>query len=158
MGLSREHLKRNAEDRVIGKQGKNRATCEQQFNRADMLLQSVCADIINGLSRNDIIMKFANKEYDYQKKALGEAQAVNYIKMAYLILAEDRVKEQDKMRDQLYSQYLMLYNDLVMTGNSMAAKQVLDSMSKIFLNDERKVDVSVNGENNISINFKFDEH
>ena len=121
-----------------------------------MLLQEVCADIINGLTRNDIVMKFANKQYEYQKKAIGEAQAGNYIKMAYLIMAEDRVKEQDQLRDQLYSQYMMLYNDLVVTGNSLAAKQVLDSMSKIFLNDERKMDVNVNAaDNKVSINFSF---
>lgn len=156
MPLSKEHLKRNPEDRKVGKNGANKATCEQQFNRADMLLQECIADIVNGLTKNDIILKFKNKEYTYQKKAIGEAQATHYIKMAYLIMADDRVKEQDKLRDQLYNQYLMLYNDLVMTGNSLAAKQVLDSMSKIFLNEERKVDVNVNGENNISINFKFD--
>lgn len=156
MPLSKEHLKRNPAERKVGKHGQNKATAEAQFNRADMLLQEVCADIINGLTRNDIVMKFANKQYEYQKKAIGEAQAGNYIKMAYLIMAEDRVKEQDQLRDQLYSQYMMLYNDLVVTGNSLAAKQVLDSMSKIFLNEERKVDVNVNGaDNKVSINFSF---
>lgn len=123
-----------------------------------MLLQEVCADIINGFSRNDIVLKLKNKEYTYQKKGICERQASEYIRMAYLIMAEDRVKEQDMLRDQLYSQYLMLYNDLVMTGNSMAAKQVLDSMSKIFLPDEKNIrlDANVNGE--LTIDFNFDEN
>ena len=102
-------------------------------------------------------MKFANKQYKYQKKALGERQATEYIKMAYLILAEDRIKEQDMMRDQLYGQYMMLYNDMVMNGNTFGAKGVLDSMAKIFLNDERKIDLSVSGDQPITINFGFNK-
>ena len=112
MPLSKQHLKRNPAERELGR-GANRATVEAQFNRADMLLQSVLADLINGLTKNDIIMKFANKGYNYQKKAIGEAQAKNYIKTAYMLMAEDRVRQQDKLRDQLYEQYMMLYNDAV---------------------------------------------
>lgn len=122
-----------------------------------MLLQEVVADIVNGFTRNDIVMKFANKQYEYQKKALGERQATEYIKMAYLILAEDRIKEQDMMRDQLYGQYMMLYNDMVMNGNTFGAKGILDSMAKIFLNDERKIDLSVSGDQPITINFGFNK-
>lgn len=120
-----------------------------------MLLQEVVADITNGLTRNDIVLKFANKQYEYQKKKIGEAQASNYIRMAYLIMAEDRVKEQDQLRDQLYSQYLMLYNDLVIAGNSFAAKAVLDSMSKIFLNDEKNINLNANLNGELTIDFNF---
>lgn len=156
MPLSKEHLKRNPSERQVGKKGQNRAAVEIQFNRADMLLQSVVADLINGLTKNDIILKFANKQYEYQKKAIGEAQAKNYIKMAYMLMAEDRVQEQDKLRDQLYEQYMMLYNDAVESYNTLLAKQVLDSMAKIFCDPAAinlKMDASING--NITVDFDF---
>ena len=153
--LSKQHLIRNPEERFMGT-GRNSAAVTAQFNRADMLLQSVAADIVNGLTRNDIIMKFHHKQYEYQRKKISENQAIEYINMAYKILAEDRVKEQDKLRDQLYNQYLALYNECVVNNNQMTAKQILDSIGKIFLNEERKVDVSVNG-NNVKISFGFDD-
>lgn len=122
-----------------------------------MLLQEVVADITNGLTRNDIILKFANKQYEWQKKKIGEAQAKNYIKMAYMVMAEDRVKEQDKLRDQLYSQYLMLFNDLVVNGNTFGAKSVLDSISKIFLPDEKNIKLDANIDGELELNFNFNE-
>lgn len=156
MPLSKQHLKRNPEERNLGK-GANRATVEAQFNRADMLLQEVVADITNGLTRNDIILKFANKQYEWQKKKIGEAQAKNYIKMAYMVMAEDRVQEQDKLRDQLYSQYLMLFNDLVVNGNTFGAKSVLDSISRIFLPDEKNIKLDANIDGELELNFNFNE-
>lgn len=153
--LSKQHLIRNPEERNMGT-GRNRATVTAQFNRADMLLQEVAADIVNGLTRNDIIMKFHHKKYEYQRKKISENQAIEYINMAYKILAEDRVKEQDKLRDQLYNQYLALYNECVVNNNQMTAKQILDSIGKIFLNEDKKVDVCVNG-NNVKISFGFDD-
>lgn len=156
MPLSKEHLKRNPEERKVGKRGQNKAACQVQFNRADMLLQCVVTDLINGLTRNDIILKFANKEYEYQKKPIKESQAKSYIQMAYLLMAEDRVKERDELRDQLYEQYMMLYNDAVMTGNTIIAKQVLDSITKTFLPDETKqITVSGSGDGTVNINFSF---
>lgn len=157
MPLSDQHLVRIPAERKIGaKSGKNKAACKTQFNRADMLLQSVIADIVNGYTRNDIILKFKNKEYEYQKKAIGEAQAMNYINMAYKIMQEDRVQESDKLRDQLYAQYLMLYNDCVVVGNSMTAKQILDSIAKIFLPDEKIVNFNAKVDGELEINFNFD--
>lgn len=142
---------------MVGKRGKNKAACELQFNRADMLLQETLADIVNGLTKNDIILKFANKEYEYQKKAIGEAQATNYIKMAYLIMQEDRVAEADKLRDQLYNQYLMLFNDAVMADNPVLAKTILDSVGKIFLPDEKNIKLDAKVDGDITIDFKFND-
>lgn len=126
-----------------------------QFNRADMLLQEVLSDITNGFTTNDIIMKFSQKLYNNQKKAIGEAQARNYIKMSYLIMQENRVKEADKLRDQFYEQYLALYNDAVMNDNTILAKTILDSMTKTFLPDEKTVNINGNINQDVTINFGF---
>ena len=159
MPLSNQHLVRVASERKVGKRGQNKASCELQFNRADMLLQEVVADIVNGLTKNDIIMKFKEKAYENQKKSIGESQAKNYIYMAYKIMAEDRVEETDKLRDQLYNQYLMLYNDAVQVGNSIVAKQILDSIAKIFLPNQPQTAIQINsdGEKGVTINFGFSE-
>lgn len=140
--------------RKLGR-GANRATVEAQFNRADMLLQEVVADLVNGVSRNDIILKFKSQMYENQKKPIGEKQAVNYIQSAYQILQENRIKETNKLRDQLYNQYLMLFNDCVVDGNAMTAKQILDSIAKTFLPDERTVSLQGNINNNIVVDFNF---
>lgn len=154
MPVSNQHLLRSPEERQLGV-GRRKGKIEEEFNRVDMVLQAVCTDIINGLTKNDIILKFANKEYEYQKKPLKEQQAKNYIKAAYLILAEDRVKERDQLKDQLYNQYMMLYNDLVVNGNSLAAKQVLDSIGKIFLQEPISKEISVKGNNDGTVDIKF---
>ena len=79
--------------------------------------------------------------------------------MAYKIMAADRVEETDKLRDQLYNQYLMLYNDAVQVGNSMVAKQILDSIAKIFLPNQPQTAIQINSdkENGVTINFGFSE-
>lgn len=160
MSLSNQHLVRNTSERKVGKSGQNKASCQLQFNRADALLQEVVADIVNGFTRNDIIMKFSVKGYDSQKKAIKESQAKEYIRMAYLVLQDDRVEEQDKLRDQLYNQYMMLYNESVLNGNTIVAKQVLDSIAKTFVNTDRKdITLSVDkNSDNISISFGFDNN
>ena len=157
MPLSDQHLIRNASERKVGKRGKNKASCEMQFRRADMLLQEVLCDLVNGLTRNDIIMKFKEKGYEHQKKSIGESQAKNYIYMAYKVMQEDRVEETDKLRDQLYNQYLMLYNECVQVGNSMVAKQILDSIAKTFLPNQPQTAIQINSdkENGVTINFGF---
>lgn len=159
MPLSDQHLIRNASERKIGKRGQNKAACEMQFNRADMLLQEVVADVVNGFTKNDIIMKFKEKGYENQKKSIGESQAKNYIYMAYKVMQEDRVQESDQLRDQLYNQYLMLYNDCVQVGNSIVAKQILDSIAKIFLPNQPQTAIQINSdkENGVTINFGFSE-
>lgn len=143
--------------RKVGKRGQNKAACEIQFNRADMLLQEVCSDIVNGVSRNDIICKFALKKYEYQKKAIKHAQACEYLRMANLVLADNRVEQQEQLRDQLYNQYLMLYNDAVMSNNTLVAKQILDSMAKTFLPQQQKeVELNIN-KDSLAIKFGFSE-
>lgn len=122
-----------------------------------MLLQEALADITNGLTTNDIIVKFQNKMYNNQKKAIGEAQAKHYIRMAYLIMQENRVRESDKLRDQFYEQYTALLNDAIVNNNTMLAKQILDSMAKTFLPDEKTLNLNGKLEENITIDFNFND-
>lgn len=122
-----------------------------------MLLQEALVDITNGLTTNDIIVKFQNKMYNNQKKAIGEAQAKNYIRMAYLIMQENRVRESDKLRDQFYEQYTALLNDAIVNNNTMLAKQILDSMAKTFLPDEKTLNLNGKLEENITIDFNFND-
>lgn len=157
MALSMEHLKRNPSERKIAGAQQNYATAVTQFNRADRLLQEVLCDLVNGLTKNDIILKFAEKMYENQRKKIGEKQAKEYIKLAYLIMAEDRVQEQDKLRDQFYEQYMNLYNEALTNGNQQLAKQILDSMTKTFLPDEKNIRLDANSDGDIIIDFSFGE-
>ena len=158
MPLSKEHLKRNPEDRNVGNSPVNGGTSLAQFNRSDALLQECLCDIVNGYTKNDIILKFKNKEYTNQKKAIGERQASNYIKMAYLIMADNRVKEQDRLRDEFYEKYTALYNDAMINGNTLLAKTILDSMTKTFLPEEKNINLNGSLDNKVTINFGFEDN
>ena len=138
--------------------GQNKAACEIQFNRADMLLQECLTDVTNGFTKNDIILKFKNKMYENQKKSIGEAQANNYIKMAYLIMADNRVKEQDRLRDEFYEKYTALYNDAMINGNTLLAKTILDSMTKTFMPEEKNINLNGSLDNKVTINFGFEDN
>ena len=95
--------------------------------------------------------------YENQKKAIGEAQAKHYIKMAYMIMAENRQKEQDKLRDEFYEKYTALYNDAITSDNPVLAKSILDSMGKIFLPEEKNVNLNGNLNEKVTINFGFND-
>lgn len=159
MPLSLEHIERDPKKRQLAQCGKNKGTVMAQFNRADAILQDVLADIVSGLTKNEIVLKFQQQKYADQKKPLCERQAENYIKTAYLLMQEDRIKERDMLRDQFYSQYIKLYQDLVKQGNYIGAKQVLDSMTKLFLpSEDNKAQINISKEGiDISFGFKRDE-
>ena len=75
-------------------------------------------------------------------------------------LAEDEPvateQEVEELRDKLYSQYYSLYADAVKNGNTFVAKQVLDSIAKVFaVAPDKKVDIQV-ADNKVNISFGFD--
>ena len=109
---------------------------------------------MNGTLRSEIFNKFRERQYENlnPKKDIGERQIQYYIKAAWDLVKEDRVEKVQELRDILFSQYMSQYQEATSMGNPMVAKSVLDSISKVFLPDEKTLNMNVQGDITIDFN------
>ena len=129
-----------------------------EYDRVERLINEVQCDLVNGVLRSDIFRKFKEGLYEnLGEKRIGERQVQNYIQAAWTKMKEDRVDKINELRDMLFSQYMAIYNDAVEVGNTMGAKSCLDSIAKIFLPDEKNVNLNAKVEGDISVDFNFIE-
>lgn len=127
-----------------------------EYDRVERLINEVQCDLVNGVLRSDIFRKFNEGLYEnLGEKKIGERQIQNYINAAWEKMKEDRVEKVNELRDMLFSQYMALYNDAVMDGNTIAAKSCLDSIAKIFLPDEKNLNLNAKVDGEIIIDFGF---
>jgi hypothetical protein len=104
--------------------------------------------------RSEIFRKFKEGEYDnLGEKKIGERQIQYYIKAAWEKMKEDRTEKVQELRDMLFSQYMSQYREATEMGNVLAAKSCLDSIAKIFLPDEKTINLNAKGD--ITIDFKL---
>lgn len=129
-----------------------------EYDRVERLISEIQCDLVNGVLRSDIFRKFKEGLYEnLGEKKIGERQIQNYIVAAWAKMKEDRVEKAQELRDMLFSQYMAIYNEATTTGNVLAAKSTLDSIAKIFLPDEKTVNLNANVQGDISVNFNFIE-
>lgn len=131
-----------------------------EYDRVQRLIEEVQVDLVNGVLRSEIFNKFRDRQYEnLSDKNIGERQIQNYIKAAWEMIKEDRVDKVQELRDLLFSQYMAQYAEATQMGNVIAAKSCLDSISKIFLPDEKTLNVNakVDGELTIDFNLIDDE-
>ena len=127
-----------------------------EYDRVERLINEVQCDLVNGVLRSDIFRKFNDGLYEnLGEKKIGERQIQNYIKAAWEKMKEDRVDKVNELRDMLFSQYMALYNDAVQFGNTLAAKSCLDSIAKIFLPDEKNVNLNAKVDGELTIDFNL---
>lgn len=127
-----------------------------EYDRVERLINEVQCDLVNGVLRSDIFRKFNDGLYEnLGEKKIGERQIQNYIKAAWEKMKEDRVYKVNELRDMLFSQYMALYNDAVQIGNTVAAKSCLDSIAKIFLPDEKNVNLNAKVDGELTIDFNL---
>lgn len=129
-----------------------------EYDRVQRLIEEIQVDLVNGVLRSEIFNKFREREYEnLSQKNIGERQIQNYIKAAWELLKEDRVEKVQELRDLLFSQYMSQYNEATQMGNVIAAKSCLDSIAKIFLPDEKTVNLNAKVEGDITIDFNLIE-
>lgn len=127
-----------------------------EYDRVERLINEVQCDLVNGVLRSDIFRKFNDGLYEnLGEKKIGERQIQNYIKAPWEKMKEDRVYKVNELRDMLFSQYMALYNDAVQIGNTVAAKSCLDSIAKIFLPDEKNVNLNAKVDGELTIDFNL---
>lgn len=129
-----------------------------EYDRTQRLIEEVQCDLVNGVLRSTIFRKFKEREYEnLGEKNIGERQIQNYIKAAWEMMKEDRIEKVQELRDLLFSQYMAQYNEATEMGNVLAAKSCLDSIAKIFLPDEKTVNLNAKVEGDITIDFNLIE-
>lgn len=129
-----------------------------EYDRVQRLIEEIQVDLVNGVLRSEIFNKFRERQYEnLSDKNIGERQIQNYIKAAWELLKEDRVEKVQELRDLLFSQYMSQYNEATQMGNVIAAKSCLDSIAKIFLPDEKTVNLNAKVEGDITIDFNLIE-
>lgn len=129
-----------------------------EYDRVQRLIEEIVVDLTNGVMRSEIFNKFRDRLYEnLSEKNIGERQIQNYIKAAWEILKEDRVEKIQELRDLLFTQYMSQYNEATMNGNVLAAKSCLDSIAKIFLPDEKTLNLNAKVEGDITIDFNLIE-
>ena len=141
------------------KQGK-RVTQRQldEYDRVQRLIEEIQCDLVNGVLRSEIFNKFRDRQYkNLGKKDIGERQIQNYIKAAWEMIKEDRIEKIHELRDLLFSQYMTQYNEATEMGNVLAAKSCLDSIAKVFLPDEKTLNLNAKVEGDITIDFNLIE-
>lgn len=72
-------------------------------------------------------------------------------------MKEDRVEKVQELRDLLFSQYMSQYQEATRTNNPLVAKSVLDSIAKIFLPDEKTLNLNANVQGDLTIDFNLIE-
>lgn len=129
-----------------------------EYDRVQRLIEEIQVDLVNGVLRSEIFNKFRERQYEnLSQKNIGERQIQNYISAAWELLKEDRVEKVQELRDLLFSQYMSQYNEATQMGNVIAAKSCLDSIAKIFLPDEKTVNLNAKVEGDITIDFNLIE-
>lgn len=128
----------------------------KKYQEIEDLIAAITADIVNGVSRSDIITKLKEGMYEEQSQPYKESTAVNYYWAGTKRLREDREDDIEVLKDKLYSQYYQLYADAMLVGNTIGAKSVLDSIAKLFIGDTKNVNLNGKLDEKINISFGFD--
>lgn len=128
----------------------------KKYQEIEDLIAAITADIVNGVSRSDIITKLKEGMYEEQSQPYKESTAVNYYWAGTKRLREDREEDIEVLKDKLYSQYYQLYADAMLVGNTIGAKSVLDSIAKLFIGDTKNVNLNGKLDEKINISFGFD--
>jgi hypothetical protein len=166
--LSSKHLARTPEDRkpraAMSNQGRNQPRKEKEFKRVEGIINQIYVDICNGVSRTDIYDKVINGLYEGIKFYKGRTEmsretAALYYKYAMERLGTDREKDENALRDMLYSRYETLLQDAIKKGDMYNARGILDSIAKIFLPNRPETAIQINSdkEGGVTVNFGFEK-
>ena len=134
----------------------------KEFNRTDLIVDDVYADIANGMSRSEIIKKLMLGLYpDQQGKEMKRRNAQDYYNGALDRFAVDTDIEAERLRKMFYGRYEAILEQCIKNGDMYNARATLDSMSRIF-GIERKepstaIQINSDREGGVTVNFGFKE-
>lgn len=161
--LSKSHGKKDKRERKAKRlpQSLNGGvpTLTDEYNKADALVDLVYCDIANGMSRSEIIQKITKGVYDSMEKPLAARTAAYYYNAALDRFAEDRNIEAEKLRDMFFGRYESLLQEAVKKGDIYNARNILDSMARIFGVERKDAPQNavqiINNKEGIKVSFGF---
>lgn len=157
--LAESHSSPNKKDRkpsavVLGKRYVSPAKRNEKYEEVENVIDQVYADICNGVSKFDCMQKLQKGVYG---KELTKRNAYEYYNAAFDRLAVNSDIEAEKLRNLLYSRYETLLEECVNKGDMYNARNILDSISRIFLGaDKPTTAIQINNnKDGITVNFGF---
>ena len=128
----------------------------KSYRETEELISLVVCDVVNGLTRSEILTKLKEGLYEGQRKPYKEPTANDYYYTALQRIKDDREEEISELEDKLYAQYYSLYADAVQADNTLIAKSILDSIAKTFLNkNDKNIKVETQNDGKVNISFNF---
>ena len=144
--------------RIPTARGKSPTRTTEGYNKADALVTLVYCDIANGVSRSQVIDKITQGVYEGMERPLAARTAAYYYNAALDRFAVDCDVEAERLRNMFYGRYEALLEEAVKKGDIYNARNILDSMCRIFgvERKEPQTAIQVNG-GDIKISFGFDK-
>lgn len=126
---------------------------------ADAIVDQVYVDLCNGLTRSEIIQKFANCQYNGQEKSINTRTAVDYLAAATDRLKYDAEEKAEEMRANLFGKLMTVYADALKSKDRYNAIQAINTLMKLtgVAVDKPQTAIQINSdkENGVTINFGF---
>lgn len=134
-----------------------------EWLKADKIVDEVYVDMVNGLTKSDIVQKLDEGLYKMQNgKGIKYRTAVEYINAAQQRLAYDFEKDAEKLRADLYTKMMAVYADCMKANDRYNALNALDKLMKLtgIANDKPSTAIQINSdkENGITVNFGFSDN
>jgi hypothetical protein len=134
----------------------------ENWLKVDKIVDEVYVDLVNGLTKSDIIQKLQEGLYTLQKgKGVKPRTGIEYINAAQQRLAFDFEKDAEKLRADLYSKMMAVYADCMAANDRYNALNALDKLMKLtgVANDKPSTAIQINSdkEGGVTVNFGFDK-
>jgi hypothetical protein len=138
---------------------KKKGGIAQAWLRADEMVSEVYVDLVNGMTKSDIIEKITKGLYENQKRPLSVRSAGDYLDAAYRRMHYDFEAKAEDMRADLYSKLMTLYHDAIMANDRSNAIQVIDRIMKLTgcaIEKGQQNNIQVNAASSgVTVNFMF---
>ena len=132
-------------------------TMTEMYTTADETVDSVYADIANGVSRSDCLQKI--QQGMYGNKPVKARQSAYIYNAALDRFAVDCDIEAERLRNVFFGRYEALLEEAVKKGDLYNARGILDSMSRIFGVERKTPDTAIqinsDKDGGITVNFGF---
>lgn len=155
--FAESHSLRTFKERYAAKSCKDPETIKKWLN-TDAIIDQVYYDLVNGLTRSEVLKKLQDGLYEGQSRPIHYRTASDYVKAAQLRMHYDFEVEMDEIRADLYSKMIAVYNDAMQKNDRYNAIGALNSIMKLTGAEKKAPDTQVNIQNNsenIKISFGF---
>lgn len=133
----------------------------QKWLKADGVVDQVYYDLVNGLTRSEVLKKLQEGLYEGQDKAIQYRTAADYVKAAQTRMHYDFEAELDEIRADLYSKMIAVYNDAMQKNDRYNAIGALNSIMKLTGAEKKTPDTAIqinSDKENVTINFGFNNN